>query len=739
MTVENINDLPKFVLIEIFKNLNSKYICQEMPRNPFFHNYCYDNMKTNGYDSYSKLFESKSSLPIINNNINDPVYREECGMPPLNSTNNSNSSGNTATTSKKCVGSGSESDATNSANGASSALVSSVSNINMSEQEVLHEKMEEYMCVYLNNIINLSLVCKMWAKQIVPISNCCITKIVNKKQFATLFKYMTEGIIKDGATCLFTTIKFFCKGGGSSPNQLLPKDYKLLFNHCHSVRCLSFDKNQLTIGDVVVLSKYIKESANITELKAPSNFTPQGLALFCDALKYNQSLTLLDISSTPLNADCIGSICSALKVNRSILYLDLSFNSIGSNGVGLGDMLKCNTTLRSLFLIGNELDDESVYSISDALRTKNSTLTELSLSENDFGDDVGAAIGNVFKENRSIKTLDISCNELSEMTSSAFAESLTSNVTLQNLNVSDCSLALDNSGAEFFSSIQQNTTLTHLVLWGCDLNKQDLKDEIASLLCNNKSITTLSLGYNTLSSDDILTIVRDGLQYNTTLKSLTLNNNHICGKGGKIIADYLKTNATLLELSLFDNLVDNITSISFLTALTMNHVIQKLCLGSNRICPNISSKYKKILAYNHPVCPNQKQHWVNAKHRFIQREIEDFRSLLSYKNEFSRALQALYDLLAEINLAIDEYQKKKELIESSKKCWTITDKKTYTQLNLKNNINNNNHQASTPQKQPHQQSSTESIGSLENYFMLTTKALLNEYVFICFQLFITRK
>eukprot|EP01133_Synstelium_polycarpum_P013408 gene13408-15792_t len=582
MTVDNINDLPKFVLIEIFKNLNSKYVCQDVPRNSsYFHNYCYDSTAPGAFS----MRASDRSISV--NKIEDPS--KFCGV-------------NAASQQPQLTGQEQQ---------LQRAQQQQQQQIKKHEQ---HEQDLTAMCIYLNNIINLSLVCKLWAKQIVPISSCCVVKVVTRRQMMTIYKYMTEGIMTDGARCIFSTIKFHAR-----PNAIQPKDYRLLLSHCDSIRSISFDKNQLSFCDTVVISKHIRETSTLAELKMPGSFDCKGFMLFCEALRVNQSLTLLDISSNPMSTESVIAITDTLKTNRTLTLLDMSFNAIGVNGGLIAEMLRYNTTLRSLFLIGNELDDDSVTEIAETLRTKNSSLVDISLSENDFGDDVGAELGCIFTQNKTLLGLDLSFNQLGDGTALALAESLAGNNTLTSLNLSDCSLA--ESGCELFQALHANTTLSQLVLWSCDLTSDCSKEELAALLRTNQSITSISLGYNDLTSADVTTLLSSGLCHNNTLRVVCLNNNHIDGPGGIALANYLENNTSLIELSLFDNLIDNVAAIHFLIALTRNHNVRKLCLGSNRICPNISVMFKKIVQYNTPVCPNQKQHWISAKHQFMWTEV----------------------------------------------------------------------------------------------------------------------
>ncbi|KYR00675.1 hypothetical protein DLAC_02712 [Tieghemostelium lacteum] len=629
-----LNELPKSILVEILKHLNDQYSCTTptKPQNPFFHNYCYSDQMTNGKDGkdrgnkkYKKDISSKDSgncdqiiptpaVPMQQNN----KYKE------------------------------------------------------ISNNDIIQG---DSACIYIKDIINLSLVCKFWARCVVPVSISSFIKISSRRELLTFQKFMTKGIIPGGLPCMFSTIKFhnnkqlhkqqhqqqqlqsgFGKGV-CKVNPITAQDYKDLLESCYNVKSLCFGTSVLGLSEMTEISQYLKNCCNITEMKINTNFCSQGFQIFLDALRVNQSITYLDISSNPLSRECLVMLVDVLKVNKTINYLDLSFSDIGINGVLLAEFIKQNTAVQSLFLIGNQLDNDSVSAISEALKTKNTTITELSLSENDFDDEVGSAIGEIFLNNRSIKTIDLSFNGLGSGTIQGFSEALlcggqdSFSSCLESMNLSDCSMSEnEEAGIQFFRALQMNKKVKTLVLWSCDLASQRVKDELALAIKNNTTLTELSLGFNELTSDDISVLVHKGLKHNKTLTNVSFNNNYISTVGGIIFADYLKHNDTIREVSLFDNCLDNCAAIEFMNTLCTNHNIRKLCLGSNRICPNLTQVFRKLLQYNRSTPKlsnynNSRQQWISTKLHFLKSELTKLNLKFDQQTQLSNSIRELFKVL----------------------------------------------------------------------------------------------
>ena len=201
-------------------------------------------------------------------------------------------------------------------------------------------------------------------------------------------------------------------------------------------------------------------------------------------------------------------LVDALESNATLKKLHLRDSRIGPEGARhLARWLKSNTALTTLnlgnnFRKGNHIGPEGARYIAEALKV-NKSLRVLILLGNRIGDTGVKSLTQGLKNNATLTWLDVSCNHL---------------------------------GPPGFKSV-------------------------ADWLENNPSIITLKISTNERINDDEVAYLADALESNATLTSLELGTGHD-GKGAKCIAQALKVNTTLKEISFYmgygDKLVDSV-------------------------------------------------------------------------------------------------------------------------------------------------------------------------------------
>ncbi len=129
-------------------------------------------------------------------------------------------------------------------------------------------------------------------------------------------------------------------------------------------------------------------------------------------LRTNQTLTSLNLDANFIQAGSAVSILDAVKFNQSLIKLSLNNNSInlGAKDVSvtrcLGELFKENKTLRYLYLDNNRLSERFVWNFDVQLGKElkaNLTLLELSLRGNGFSDADLKTIQSVLDESERIK------------------------------------------------------------------------------------------------------------------------------------------------------------------------------------------------------------------------------------------------------------------------------------------------------------------------------------------------
>ena len=151
----------------------------------------------------------------------------------------------------------------------------------------------------------------------------------------------------------------------------------------------------------VFLSNFLKTNTTVRNLTLDESLQ-DGIAALAECLKYNKSLTTLDLSDNRIGDDGATALGECLKYNKSLTTLDLSDNRIGDDGAAaLGECLKYNKSLTTLDLSDNGIGDDGAAALGECLKY-NKSLTTLDLNYNEIGDDGAAALGECLKYNKSL-------------------------------------------------------------------------------------------------------------------------------------------------------------------------------------------------------------------------------------------------------------------------------------------------------------------------------------------------
>ena len=152
------------------------------------------------------------------------------------------------------------------------------------------------------------------------------------------------------------------------------------------------------------------------------------------------------------------NICDRLCENTTITSLDFSYNYIRSIK-GFREKKKKNSTITYLDLSGNCI--QSLNTFFKGL-SYNSTLTELDLSHNKISR-IKISKDYILKNNSSLISLNLSYNEINDGDLFYIAEYLKHNSSLSYLNLEGNSIT--DEGKEFLiNALKDNTTLTKLII-----------------------------------------------------------------------------------------------------------------------------------------------------------------------------------------------------------------------------------------------------------------------------------
>ena len=313
-----------------------------------------------------------------------------------------------------------------------------------------------------------------------------------------------------------------------------------------------------------------------------------------------QSLTLCEIGKTGLNT------IKTLLINSKLLYLNelnLSWKNISSKATD-----NSNVLLQIQFPVSNEITDSRAVTVNILWDgTNNSIPDSLNLSGQCEGDSVPfIAFG--LCNNRTICTLDISNNNISNLGAQEIARALHENQTLQTLNILSNDIQIDGTKA-MAKALHENQTLQTLNISSNDIQVDGTK-ALAEALHENKALQYLDVSNNNILDNGVIAIsecikkhsklqqlvisgnnisskgtnqLAEAVKINTTLRSLDISNNKISNDGVKFINDCLKHNCTLKELNLSENEITNEGVIELSEAIRMNMTLLKLNMSKNWI------------------------------------------------------------------------------------------------------------------------------------------------------------
>ena len=120
------------------------------------------------------------------------------------------------------------------------------------------------------------------------------------------------------------------------------------------------------------------------------------ISTLVEAFKINSTITSLNIEEDSIDDEGVIVLAEALKTNFTITKVNLSRNIIGDKGAtALAEALLTNSTFTELDLSGNRIGDKGACVLAEALKI-NSTVTRLNIDNNDISNEI--TIDNVMHE-----------------------------------------------------------------------------------------------------------------------------------------------------------------------------------------------------------------------------------------------------------------------------------------------------------------------------------------------------
>jgi len=251
-------------------------------------------------------------------------------------------------------------------------------------------------------------------------------------------------------------------------------------------------------------------------------------------------LTSLSLRSNSIGPDGCFAICQAIVLCPSLRRIDFSHNPLGQDGGTIVvDLLSSMPQLLELFLQDTEANIDVLVAIAEALRKP-----ELQLS-----------VCNI--ENPRIETLQ-------EEHIVHLGQMLRENTHLREMYLGKVHMR-DEGVRQLVSFLLENKTLRVLDLRCNELGADGAK-HLGQLLGSDCQLSRLNLSSNRIGEKCNVTgaaAIAQALLNNRMLRHLDLNNNLLCGEALKALAEAVDQNATLETIALFHNQWDQPSSYKF--------------------------------------------------------------------------------------------------------------------------------------------------------------------------------
>lgn len=274
-------------------------------------------------------------------------------------------------------------------------------------------------------------------------------------------------------------------------------------------------------------------------------------------------------------------LAAMLKKNTSVKGIKITKLDMGEAGrIAFGDMLKCNTTIVSMWICGFISDrEDGMVSFVGGL-AENTSITDISFVKCKIGDEAMDAFAMVLKVNSTLESLQIHDCFIGYLGADDLdiGDALKHNTSLKKLILSKCDIGVKGAKA-LARGLKDSSSLVELSM-ACNCIEDDGAEWLSGVFGQNTSLSTLCLSNCSIGPDGVIDILRELGEF-TALKVLDISNNDI-GKGIDKMYDMLVDNS-LEELIIGNCGLKEEGYVLLGSALEMNHSLTTLDVGWPRL------------------------------------------------------------------------------------------------------------------------------------------------------------
>jgi hypothetical protein len=261
-----------------------------------------------------------------------------------------------------------------------------------------------------------------------------------------------------------------------------------------------------------------------------------------------------------------------IKFENTMNKPKIPFNSILSHILINNELLQ---NLKSLTISNNKISDSNIIFINNIIEF-GKNITTFDLSNNNMGDKGLRLISETLKINKSIRTIHLSFNEITSNGAFYIADMLLKNITIINLFLGGNSITGLGLQSLINILINNNKSIKLLDLSTNNLNHNDIIIISNLLMKNCENIKCLNISNNLMDTDSLNTLGLV-LKVNTNLKKIYLNNVGLNEESSPYFFQHL-LEAHIEEIYLEENSLGEVGGVLFANVIKTNHCLKQISL-----------------------------------------------------------------------------------------------------------------------------------------------------------------
>jgi len=458
------------------------------------------------------------------------------------------------------------------------------------------------------------------------------------------------------------------------------------------------NRNRITYEGLKYLEYFLTENIFIEILNLSGNsIRNEGFILLCRGLKYNQAIINLDVSNNEIYEK---GIKQGLEyINNEKIYTKIYSLNISSNNILDGGIISLSNNLRyfpnlhvlniafcgiefngfkyllktiqyikrieSLNVSGNKLKNKNFDYIKQFFCSFN--IKYLNMAKCKLGDESGSTLGECIAVNETLRSVNISGNEITDVGFKSFINIFRNNNSIENFDCS-CNFITDHSGKEFVKSLIGNRTLKVINFYDNQLHNE-IGNLFIEILETNKNLIHINLNYNRIqvkTIEEINKILKSNYEKQKVsfvpgllknIKELEFQPEQFSILSKKIIQKKTLQNFLYKKVRQDDK--------NFCTIIgNENKKIEKKEKKLNEIKSQIKELESMILEQNQNMEINDKQEKIEED--LIRQKIENEKQILDKINEENNKLRTEYSIIKEELMSVFEKTEKNHTISKDR-------------------------------------------------------------------------